>query len=255
MFTIRSSGSIAQMIAEVRDIPVRVLPYAAATALTRCAQRAAKRDIPAEMRRVFKNPTPYTLNSLFVKSATKDSLSARVMVKDSVSRGVVPEKFLSPEVFGGGRNEKGFEKALRFAGLLNPGERVVPARDMQLDPYGNVPGSRIRSILKALETSRGGANLFKKEGRRFVRTKGGKKIIVEKGRYGEGIYAGQVGKTRGIWQRSVSGKVRKTKPMFIFTSKPPIYARRLDFHAIVQKTAEINFKNEFSAAAAAILGR
>lgn len=235
MFTIRNTGSIAQMIAEVRDIPARVIPYAASTALTRCAQRAQKVDLPAEMRRVFSNPTPYAINSLFVQPSTKDTLSARVMVKNTAGRGVVPENFLFPEVVGGSRKEKGFEKALRYGGFLHAGESAIPARDAQLDAYGNVSGPLTRSILAALGKAGGGAAV---KGKR-------------KTRFGNGIFSGQVGKARGIWQRN--GK--QLKMLFVFTSKAPVYRQRLDFTATVEKTAQDNFKNEFYTAAAAILGR
>lgn len=229
MLTIRrTTGSIADVIASMRDIPARVVPYAASTALTRTAQTAAKVDLPGAMRKVFDNPTPYALNSLFVKPSTTNSLSARVMVKDTASRGVVPEKFLFPEVSGGGRNAKGFEGALRFGGWLKSGERAMPAIDMPRDAYGNVSGPTIRSILATLEKPGGGR-----------RVKGQRK-----GRYGSGLFAGQVGKTRGIWQRDGSS----IKPLFIFTTKQPLYRARLDFEGIAKKAANDNFKTEFTRA-------
>lgn len=229
MLTIRNTtGNIAQVIASMRDIPARVVPYAASTALTRTAQIAAKKDLPDAMRRVFDNPTPFTLNSLFVKASTRETLSARVMVKDSASRGVVPEKFLFPEVEGGARNEKGFEKALRYGGWLKGGERAIPSDDMPRDAFGNVSGPTIRSILATLEKPGGG-------GGRGKRTKG---------KYGTGLFAGQIGKTRGIWRR----EGRAIKPLFIFTSKQPLYRARLDFDGIALQAANTHFKTEFSRA-------
>ncbi len=243
MFTIRSSGSIAQMIAEVKGIPARVIPYAAAVALTRCAQRAQKVDLPNEMRRVFTNPTPYAINSLFVQPATKDTLSARVMVKNTAGRGVVPENFLFPEVAGGNRKNKGFETWLRYSGFLGAGEFAIPARDAKLDAYGNVSGPATKSLMAALGGS-GGKTTFKLNAK-------GKKVIDKRGAFGAGVFVRSVGKSRGIFQRD-GGTLKK---LFTFTSKAPVYRQRLDFTAVVQKTAEDNFKNEFNAAAAAILGR
>lgn len=213
------------MIREVRGIPARVIPYAASTALTRTAQRAAKEDLPVEMRRVFDRPTPYTLNSLFVKPSTAQTLSARVMVKDTAGSGVVPEKFLQPEVEGGGRREKGIEKALRYAGILRSGERVVPSLDMKLDAFGNVPGARVRSILASVEKS------------------GGK---TAKGRKGSGVFAAQIGKTRGIWQRKGNGKARSLTPLFIFTTAQPQYTQRLDFTGVAERVAQKHFRTEFA---------
>lgn len=228
MLTVKSTGSIADVIASIRGVPARLVPYAAATALTRTAQIAAKNDIPNAMRSVFTSPTPWTLNSLFVIAATADTQSARIMVKDSVSRGVAPEKFLLPEVEGGGRNEKGFEKALRLGGWLKPGERVIPGDDMPLDAFGNVSGPKIRSILATLEKPRGGGHV---KGQR-------------RGSYGGGIFVGQIGRTRGIWQRDGIG----LKLLFLITSTAPQYRARLDFPAIVEKCAQANFEKEFNRA-------
>lgn len=226
MLTIRNTtGNIADVIASMRDIPARVVPFAASTALTRTAQIAAKKDLPDAMRRVFDRPTPYALNSLFVKPSTTDTLSARVMVKDSASRGVVPEKFLFPEVAGGPRGEKGFERALRYGGWLKSGEYAIPSSSAVQDAYGNVSGSAVRKLLKDLQAP--------------------------KSKY----FAGTVGiaKTRGIWERGtfarqgVKSKDRKVKPLFIFTRQPQ-YRTRLDFEGIALQAANANFQTEFNRA-------
>lgn len=222
MIQIHATGSIAQMISGVRGINTQAMPYAASAALTKIAQRAAKDDLPNEMRRVFDRPTPYALNSLFVQASTVSTLSARVMVKNTAARGVVPENFLQPEVEGGGRREKGLENALRYMGILRGGERVVPAQEIALDVFGNVPGSRVRSILNQLKTQ----NL-----------KGS-------------VFSGEMGrkKTRGIWMRSGKGAGRKITPLFIFTTKQPKYRSRLNFTGVVEKTAQRHFAEEFSVA-------
>ena len=227
MLTIRkTTGSIAEVIAAIRDVPARLVPYAASTALTRTAQIAAKKDLPDAMRAVFDRPTAYALNSLFVQPSTVQTLSARVMVKDTAGRGVVPEKFLFPEVAGGGRNEKGFEKALRYGGWLEAGERAMPSTSIKLNANGNVSGAQIRKILASLAQP------------------------------SSPYFAGAIGKsqTRGIWMRgnfkrgSGKKKTRGVKPMFIFTTALPQYTKRLDFEAIVLKCANDNFETEFNRA-------
>lgn len=233
MLTIKATGSIQDMVRSVRDVPVRVVPYATSTALTRVAKIAQTKDLPAEMNRVFDRPTPYALNSLFVKPASVDNLSARVMVKDQAATGIVPERFLLPEVAGGLRGEKRVERALRFGGWLHAGERIIPARDMPRDAFGNVSGPKIKAILTQLE---------KPSGRSTRRGRGGKLVSV--GRYADGLFAGLIGKTRGIWQRTG----RKVKPLFIFTSKVHSYDARLDFTGISEAAALRNFPVEFNRA-------
>lgn len=228
MLTIKATGSIADVIRDVQGVPARVIPYAASTALTRVAQIAAKTELPAEMRRVFDGPVAYTLNSLFVQPSNKDTLSARVMVKTSAA-GIAPERFLQPEVEGGSRGEKRFERALRYAGLLPAGMRAMPGEGLPRDASGNVSGARVRSILAGLKVRDG------------------------KGR--AGLFAGVIRGTRGVWQRTGRGKSRGVKPLFIFTSTAPRYRQRLDFTGVAQRTAQANFKPEFDKALSALLSR
>ena len=99
MLTIRSTGSIANLVQSMREVHGRLVPYAAATALTRTARGGALSDVAEEMMRVFHNPRPYTLNSLFVQPASKDDLSARLMVKNQAA-GTKPEHGSSPRTRG-----------------------------------------------------------------------------------------------------------------------------------------------------------
>jgi hypothetical protein len=59
----------------------RQVPFAIKNTLNKLAE-STKQDAVSEMRRNFDRPTPFTLNSLFIKYATKQNLSARVFVKD-----------------------------------------------------------------------------------------------------------------------------------------------------------------------------
>lgn len=241
MLTIRqTTGSIAQVIAGMRDVPARLVPYVASTALTRTAQIAAKKDLPDAMRAAFINPTPYTLNSLFVKPSTKDTLSARVMVKDQAKKGIVPEKFLFPSVNGGGRNEKRFEKSLRYEGVLERGERAMSGYDIR-DAFGNAPPSTINSILAWVK--KGAKKKNKKV--KVKRMKGVRNAPFKQVNPNGYILLGNPGaKVRGIAQRS-GGIFRH---LFIFTRTLPDYTAILDFEGIALKAANENFETEYKRA-------
>ena len=127
----------------------RQIPFATALALTRTAQ-AAKREVHAEMLRAFDRPTPFTLNSLQVVPATKHTLHAEVKFREFASKGTAAGKYLKPQVFGGPRDAKRFEKNLRHAGALPPGKFIVPGRDARLNQYGGQMPSEIVRILSAL---------------------------------------------------------------------------------------------------------
>jgi len=238
MLKISRTGSVADAIASLRDVPARVLPYAAATALTRTASAIAKTELPDEMRKVFDRPTRYTLNSLRIQPATKASLIASIWVKDdAANNGTKPENFLLPGVEGGVRKEKRFERALRYAGLLGSGERVMPGRQLELDAFGGIPSVIIRSVNA---WARSGA------GRKTKRTKGSK-ATNPKGYF----LFGKPGGTRGIAQRSGAN----VKPLLIFAKKPPTYSKRLDFAGITQRATERLFPAELDRAVNDLLAR
>lgn len=240
MLTIRSSGNIADVIASVRGVPTRIVPYAASTALTLVAKQAATVDLPAEMRAVFSGPTAYTLNSLRIEPSTKDSLSARVMVKNQAA-GIAPENFLQPEVEGGGRKYKRAEAAMRYAGVLRAGQFAMPGKGIDLDANGNVKGAEVRTILAALNNIRGGV--------------GGKGQKAGRGRkLANDLFVGKPNggsRPEGIWRRE--GK--RLRPLFVFANKAPTYAKRLDFSGVVQRVALARFRPEFEKAIAAMVSK
>lgn len=238
MLTISHSGaSIADVIASVRDVPARIVPYAVSTALTRTAKFAASTALPAEMKKVFASPTAYTLNALRIEPATKDKLSARVMVKNQAS-GIAPENFLQPEVEGGARKQKRVESALRYAGVLRAGQFAMPGAGLDLDANGNVKGAEVRTILAALKNIRAVSSARDRKTGKGLRK--GRKLAND-------LFVGKPNggnRPEGIWRRE--GK--RLRSLFIFTNKAPAYAKRLDFSGVVQQVALDRFRPEFEKA-------
>ena len=242
MLTVRrTAGDLQSVISAIPNVPRRVIPYAASTALTRVAQHAATTVLPDEMRKSFSSPTSYTLNSLRVVPSTTETLTARVMVKDQSSGGLPQEKYLLPEVEGGQRNRKGLESALGYMGILRGGQYAMPGKAATLDASGNVSGAQVRTILAALKNIRGGVT---GKGQRKGR---GKKLAND-------LFADKpVGGNRpsGIYRRE--GK--RLRPLFIFTDKAPTYAPALDFTGTVQSVVLDRFRPEFERAVADMLSK
>lgn len=241
MLTIKRTGSVAEAIAAVRDVPARVVPYAASTALTRTAKHAQKL-IVVEMPKVFDRPVRYTLNSLFTVPATAKTLAARVAVKNvTTNNGTLPQDYLLPSVLGGGRKEKRFERALRFAGVLQRGQRVVPGRDMPLDAAGNVTRAHINSILAAAKAAVGERHA--KGGKRVPQLGGkGSKYFVMRTRSGVPL---------GVFSR----EGRDVSSVLAFVAERPQYRERLDFDAIAERAAREHFEPEFRSALDDLLRR
>lgn len=129
------------------------LPFITAYALTTVGKMAIDAH-KREMRRVFDRPTAWTLNSLFLKTATKRDPTIHIGFKEFASKGTPAGKYLRWQIHGGGRVHKRFEKALIAAGTMLPGQYAVPTKRMVLDEHGNIPRGTITKILADLQSSR-----------------------------------------------------------------------------------------------------
>jgi hypothetical protein len=213
--------------------------YATAVALTRTAQDV-RTELKAEMRRVFDRPTAYTLNSLFLSAARRDKLTAEVWVKDDrAGSGVPATRYLLPNITGGQRGMKGFEKALQAHGYMPNGMRAVPASAIKLDSYGNVPRGTMVQILSQLRVQMTAGYESRashsKRSKRTVRKQGVVYFALPKaeGKLKPGIYA-----------RHTFAMGSAVKPMFIFVSRAS-YKDRFQFKRVSEAEAQRAFPRHF----------
>jgi len=177
---------------------------ACAIALNKAGKLVKEAEV-AEMKSVFDNPTRYTLNSLQLTPATKTDLKATVWFKEPDRMGA---HYLVPQVDGGQRKLKGFERA------IGEGE-LVPALGAKLNQYGNVSPGQIRQILSVLgkaETSAGySANITDRSRRR--NTKERDYVVIDRRQRGN--------LPLGVYQRFQTGAGfgAKTKRTFLDRSK------------------------------------
>lgn len=110
---------------QLSALAYRQMPFATAQALTSLAKivkEAEKEALPS----IFDRPTPFTVNSIGVIPARKDTLQATVFVKD------IAAAYLAPYEFGG-------KNKLNAKALLKPVQQPV-------NQYGNLPRSKIRQL-------------------------------------------------------------------------------------------------------------
>ena len=218
--------------------------FAAAVALTKTA-KIAEGDVKESMRRVFDRPTRWAINATRVIPATKQTLRSQVWLKDR--RGQPQGKdanFLFPQVFGGPRGRKAYETRLLRVGWLRSNEFTVPAKDLALDEYGNVPTGLIRSILSQAKAADGlGYSSNKTQSRRSKATvqKVGT-FFVSRGRStGNAL-------PRGIYQRIRLGSGWGTRLIFAIVEGKPRYRPLLPFADVVRKSVDKNFSSQFDIA-------
>lgn len=218
------------------------VPFVTAYALTKTAGDL-KRAAVDEMAKVFDRPTRWTLNSLYVKPATKNDLSARVHFKDG--SGVPAWKYLGPQVEGGPRAHKSHEQRLIRAGVMRSDEYAVPGRGAKLDGYGNLAGSQIELILsqvKAAELYAGyRANVTKrsqsrtmKRGRYFV-LRPDWPVPPEQSRAIRKVFPGVYWRAAGQQQ---------IVPVLMFV-RAPVYRQRFRYYELAEQIARDNTLRHF----------
>lgn len=223
-----SSGirGLPEVVAAMKDFSERRLNAALATALTRTAGDV-KKALQAALPRVFDRPTPYTMNSLYVRTATADRLAASVYFKDdsATSKGGTPAtKYLLPQVESGQRRVKRFERALQAFGALPAGWGTVPGQGALLDAYGNWSRAQIMGMLGQLSKSRDVGP--QKRQTATQRKAGGQYFVVKPGT------AGRV--APGVYQRELLG--RNITPVVLFVELPT-YSKRFDFWGLGREEA------------------
>ena len=209
------------------DMPGRAL----ADALNHTVNQASQ-ALTIEMSNVFTSPTPFTLNSVRVLNAPPKTLAAAVWVKDEkadASKGMAPEDWVAPQVYGGPRPEKKSESLLRAKGILPAGLFIVPAAGARLDAYGNLSRGQMIQILSGLSAIEGSAG--------YTANASDKWRSLRKG-HAEAFFVMRRGKTPiGIAERR-----GKTVTMVLAFVKHPQYQKLLDFHGVVERVADANLE-------------
>lgn len=228
--------NIDQVVRQLDARFARQVPFATAKALTATA-KLAQVNLRLEMGKVFDRPTPFTLNSTYVRPATKANLAALVKLKDEAFKGTPAARYLAPQITGGDRVLKRFERALVAIGALQPGWFAVPGQGARLNSYGNMSVGQVTQILSYLRANPDAMqNRTPRSGKRSVKR--------------AGYFVGRPGNAPiGVWQRTQSGGVR---PVLIFV-KGATYAKRFDFEAVVRQTAERELLPQFRRALASAI--
>lgn len=218
------------------------MPFLCAYALTKTMQ-AVQLAEQSVMGQVFDRPTAYTLNSLAVIPATKSNLTAQLYVREH--GGTPAWKFLNPEIEGGSRRKKSFERRMERAGILGSDEFVVPGKGMQLDANGNMPGGIIERILSqigAAELYAGyDANMTKRSRKGAIRRSGGRYFVAGGGST-DTVPVRRHKLARGIYFRADHG--RTIIPVMIFVQRPR-YTARYPYYGTARELIPVAFKANF----------
>jgi hypothetical protein len=261
-FTIDGQAGLRK---QVEQFSQRRIASIMATALTRTAVEV-RAAVQEELPRVFDRPTPYTVRQLRYVAATaqkpvaavgfnveaiQDELGKVIRYRQALSGETPAEKYINPNIRGGQRSVKRFEKALQAAGYMPAGWQAVPGKGARLDAFGNVSKGQIIQVLSQLRvtlTAGSTRNLpvVKDNERKVIRAlkKAGGRYFV--------IKPGAKRGTPGVYQRDFYSEV--LTPIFIFV-KGTSYRPRFDFDGIAGRVAAARLQPNIARAIGEQLGR
>lgn len=181
-----------------------------------------------EIERVFDRPTRFTLNAFFTVPAKPSQVVAEIRLKDKAVKSVPAAAYLAPEVYGGERKLKGYERLLQGKGILPAGMFTVPTSEAPLDAYGNLSRAYIVQMISYLQA-------FGEQGYTANRNKASPKATKRR------FYAingkdpkDNRGLPLGIYERK-SGNTSRLVLAFV---SPPSYTQRFDFFGVAEQTVK-----------------
>lgn len=217
--------------------------FGMARGLTRTAQDVQK-AVRQEELRVFNKPNAYTLNAFRVEPADYRKpglLQAAVELRKDPQYRQHP---LTPQVLGGNRSVKRFERSLQGKGAMPPGWFAVPTQNA-LDGSLKVKRGLIQQIIAQANTQlvagygkQLGYKLTKRQRRSRIQAQsraGGQYVFVtrRRGKLAPGVYLAE-----GSGVEKKAGPFRRNTLIPLFRYVPTVtYRVRLDFYGIAGRIA------------------
>lgn len=199
-----------------------------------------RRVMRTELRSVFDRPTPFVVNSVYVRKATAERLSVAIEPTYYGGKGIDPQQILQAQEFGGTRRDKRSEVALRRAGILPAGYQTAIPRIPYLgsdDGRGNLRGSflvQLISYFQAFGEQGYRANMTarrRENVHRGTAKRSGRRYFVAYGRLRSGPTAHLA---PGIWAASGTHGT-DLRPVLMFV-RAGSYRSRLSMQAVADKS-------------------
>lgn len=220
----------------LRDVERDRMPSVIRNALNDTV-KSGRIEVQQEMDRVFDRPTPYAKRGVIYDAATKENLRASVVVTGDRTKGALPATaFLGPQIQGGHRTHKAFERQLIQRGAMNKNEIAVPARETPRDRYGNMTQGFINRFMADLQIDYRGAGATRVRSDASVkRNKNYSKARFFVPKRGSSL-------APGVWQRDPT--TQDIKPVVLFL-RQETYRIRLRLREVVERHANVEFPRAF----------
>lgn len=218
--TIKWEG-LNEWVSHLNSLEKKQLPFALAKGITDTA-KDVKAALQKEMKRVFDNPTRFTINSIYIVPAKKGIFIAFVGLKGDQNH------YLYPQTRGGRRNLKQSEASLQSTGKMTKGLHIMPGAGIRLNKFGNITKGKMTKIMSVIKGHRD------KRQNTTARSKRRNKSLPS-------LFVAKKGNRRtqhlqpGIYQRTKKG----IKPILIYAHESK-YLVRFRFVDVAQKVTDKN---------------
>ena len=192
------------------------VPYATALAINSICAKIIERE-KANFKSVFDRPTPFTLNALGFKPASKLNPTATIFMKDA------QEKYLEPYEYGG----KQIPVKPGNVAVLNP-------IAIGLNQYGNIPQNRIKQLL--------GLDLNDPHKVKVMSARRQTNLQKNQRMYFTGVPSNKPGAPAGLWQRLPDHKGLK---LIVKFADPKDVHQHLDYYHRAQEVVDMYFDRVF----------
>ena len=239
MFDAQIKVDLQQFNRSLTDIERKQLPYALMLTLNETA-KGGRLEVQREMERVFDRPTPYAKRGVIYDRASRQNLRAAVVVTGDRTKGGLPATaFLSPQIEGGMRTHKAFERQLVDRGLMQRNLVAVPAKRATLDRYGNMTQGFLNRVMADLQIDYRGAGATRtRTSSSLKRNKNYKNVRFFVPRQPSHLYP-------GVYQRDPA--TNAIHPVILFVPQVS-YRVRLRLREVVERYVVANVHDHFAVA-------
>ena len=242
------SLDINPLIKRLDALKLVQVPFATSLALNAIAKdvRDAEKE---EMKKVFNNPVPFTLNSVKIpKYSTKKDLQVRIQISEDGAKGNAPADYLLPVIKGGNAYATRFQKSLRAKGVLRAGQFAIPTQSdfLNTNKYGNVRPSMYSDILSDQQAYRAARSSQDLSVKQIIKAGRRSKYRMISTQLSESMKYG--GLQPGIYFNSPSAFENNEALLFSISNRPPVVPLKFKFQEVGKAAANKNLNRRFGEA-------
>lgn len=186
------------------------LNFALSLGLNKTAERIRKAE-QGEIKRAFKNPNRYVLNSIYKVTSNKHDrvIQAKIGIKDQAQDADAPNIFLAPQIEGGSRQQKKLGRGINKLGLISTSKRLS-----RPDKNKRISKAAAKKVLPSLKSSSDNEKV-------------------------NSYFLAKISKKLGVYKRQGSTRAKKSWMQKTNQGKNKRYKRRKEINKIIPRDIKL----------------